>query len=245
MSKYLPLQYYLEKLPKDSWKANFSEIEKILGFSLPKSARTYNAWWSNNSQDSRQSKIWLDIGWQTEHLNFVDESIVFKKLDKPVSVLFRKQNEPSTELCSWDEGCAIETRIVMEWQAIGRIVMDAHGRLDFPKVSKIPAIYRFRIKYVTHEERYIGETNNLRRRFHNYRNPGSTQQTSLRINAIIINALAKGAEISVSAVTTQVSVDFGKELATVNLKSKAMRCLCENAAILESGATSVDMLNKI
>jgi hypothetical protein len=38
MNKYTAFQHHLQNLNKDSWKADFSEIETILGSSLPKSA---------------------------------------------------------------------------------------------------------------------------------------------------------------------------------------------------------------
>jgi hypothetical protein len=47
---------------------------------------------------------------------------------------------------------------------------------------------------------YIGETDNLRRRLSgNYRNPGSGQQTSLRINALLREHLAAGGEVALAA----------------------------------------------
>ncbi len=244
MSKYAPLQNHLINLNKDSWKAKFSEIEDILGFSLPESARAYPAWWANNRQGSRHTKIWLDAGWQTADVNFGNKTITFQKSGKPVTTAPKTRTAPPAEFWPWDKPCAMEYRIVMEWQPLGKISVDQHDRILFPKAPNIPAIYRFRIRYTKREATYIGETDNLSRRFSNYRNPGSTQQTSLRINAVLKEALDMGAEISISAVMTKASVDRGKGLETVSLSSKAMRCLFENAAILDSGGTDIDVLNR-
>lgn len=57
--KYEPLQDYLMKAQKDIIELSFSEIEKILGFALPYSARTYPAWWSGHYH----CNSWRDAGY--------------------------------------------------------------------------------------------------------------------------------------------------------------------------------------
>ena len=80
MSKYDKLQNYLESKKTGLWHARFSEIEKILEFDLPKSARTYPAWWSNEkSMKHVQCVSWLDIRWETSNLNLNKETVVFTK----------------------------------------------------------------------------------------------------------------------------------------------------------------------
>jgi hypothetical protein len=76
----------------------------------------------------------------------------------------------------------MECKLGMQWNPIGRVAHGDGGRLLFPEVAQVPAIYRFRILGSGGEALYVGETDNLARRFGNYRNPGPTQQTSLRIN---------------------------------------------------------------
>ena len=247
MSKYEVLKIHLENLKNDDWKAKFSEIERILGFSLPKSARHYQAWWANNSQESRHAKAWLDAGWRTCEVNFGTETVMLKRHGNPTLVQTKRVALPSTQkpvACAWDEPCKMKCQIFMEWQPLGAVTLDDRGRLSFPKGQRLPAIYRFRIRYAKAEAAYIGETDNLVRRFGNYRNPGPTQQTSLRINSVLKEALSKGAEIAVSAVTTQAWIDRGTGLEAVSFDSKAMRCLFESAAILDNDGTDIDMLNR-
>lgn len=244
MSKYAPLQNHLESLSKDSWKAKFSEIENIVGFALPNSAHNHRAWWANDSQNGRH---WKAVGWKTGEVNFGNETVMFYRQEESLPTPMKKRSAPpvkDTIPCLWDKPYKMECRIVMEWQPLGTVTQDQQGRLLFPKAQSIPAIYRLRIRYVQSEAGYIGETDNLSRRFGNYRNPGSTQQTSLRINAVLKQALDKGAEIAVSAVTTQAWIDRGNGLEAVSFTSKAMRCLFENAAILDNGGTDIDMLNR-
>jgi hypothetical protein len=63
MSKYYPLQVYLENTNESSVVLTFQEIEEILGDSLPDSASTHNAWWANDTKHHIHAKAWLEAGW--------------------------------------------------------------------------------------------------------------------------------------------------------------------------------------
>ena len=76
-SKYVPLQNYLAKSVASNLPLSFEEIERILGFALPKSAYTHQAWWGNNVQSSRHTRAWMDIGWRTSNLNLETMRIEF------------------------------------------------------------------------------------------------------------------------------------------------------------------------
>jgi hypothetical protein len=79
---------------------------------------------------------------------------------------------------------------------------------------------------------YIGETDNLHRRLAgNYRNPGPTQQTSLRINATLTQRLAGGGGVALAA-ATHASVWLGGAERPLDLSSEAGRLLAESAAII-------------
>ncbi len=78
--KYDPLHYFLRKFPGTEWSARYQEIEKVLGFDLPRSARQYSAWWSNERQGSHtHARSWLDAGFKTSHVNITAESVLFSK----------------------------------------------------------------------------------------------------------------------------------------------------------------------
>jgi hypothetical protein len=132
----------------------------------------------------------------------------------------------------------------MSWEPLGRVRLGDDGRLTFPKAVKAPALYRLRIRLGEHESVYIGETDNLSRRFGNYRNPGPSQQTSKRINAKLLETLRDGAEIAVAIVRSGAWVDWGTGAQEADLSSKVVRCLFENAAISNGGGHDVEMLNK-
>lgn len=62
-NKYRNLQKWLENNSNERITLSFAEIEEILGFDLPESAKTYTAWWANDSHHSQA--VWLNAGYKT------------------------------------------------------------------------------------------------------------------------------------------------------------------------------------
>ena len=81
-SKYEGLYAYLCSLQALEWRASFSEIEAIVGFSLPPSARLYREWWANQLKGSsyRQSLAWNVAGWETAEVDVVAETLLFPRM---------------------------------------------------------------------------------------------------------------------------------------------------------------------
>ncbi|MCW2337135.1 hypothetical protein M2337_001368 [Sphingobium sp. B2D3A] len=75
MSKYVNLTTYLARLDQGVWNTTFDEVEHILGFSLPTSARQYQAWWANQMRS--QSMAWQSAGWKTASVDLHNEKISF------------------------------------------------------------------------------------------------------------------------------------------------------------------------
>lgn len=80
MSKYEPLTTKLKELPFREWRTTFQDLERTLGFRLPRAARTHRAWWSNNPSNNVMTKAWLKAGWRTEQVDMAGETLVFKKV---------------------------------------------------------------------------------------------------------------------------------------------------------------------
>ena len=78
--KYEPLKRHLESrfLVRET-RLRFVEIEKLLGFSLPASARSYPAWWSNTRGSHTHAAAWLDAGWTTAKLDLAGGAVTFVK----------------------------------------------------------------------------------------------------------------------------------------------------------------------
>jgi hypothetical protein len=76
MSKYQPLSRRLSGQPGDEWPASFSELERVLGFALPKAARTSRAWWG---EDRSHSRAWTAHGWAAGDVDLVAERVTFRR----------------------------------------------------------------------------------------------------------------------------------------------------------------------
>lgn len=84
MSKYEKLSAHLASLNDDEWTAEFKDIEAILGFALPRSARTYPAWWSNQTDEGHsQSASWKSVGWRTQKLDLSNKRLTFVRQQGP------------------------------------------------------------------------------------------------------------------------------------------------------------------
>ena len=87
--KYRRLYTHLSGLRPKEWRTSFSEIEAIVGFGLPASARQYTAWWANEKGDSRhsQSIAWTAAGWETTDIDMEAETLSFRRRKSPQTPL--------------------------------------------------------------------------------------------------------------------------------------------------------------
>src|SRR4051812_49396443 len=79
MSKYEPLSHFLGSLARPAHRMSFGEIERILGFKLPKSAYEHQAWWSNNGAGHSHARAWLESGWRTESVDLNSRKVTFQR----------------------------------------------------------------------------------------------------------------------------------------------------------------------
>ena len=79
-SKYEPLRRYLTGLASDRIRLSFDEIERILGFSLPNSARQYAPWWANTGGSHIQADAWMSSGWRTAQVDVPGERVIFDRV---------------------------------------------------------------------------------------------------------------------------------------------------------------------
>ena len=77
MTKYEPLQRHLQASEEFSLEFSFADIEEILGFTLPASARRYAAWWSNSDGSHVQAQAWLAAGYETSEVDIPREQLKF------------------------------------------------------------------------------------------------------------------------------------------------------------------------
>ena len=69
MSKYEPLWKYIKENNKDRYELSYSEINKILGFSINHSFLTYK-------------KELIGYGYEVTKINMKNKTILFNKIDK-------------------------------------------------------------------------------------------------------------------------------------------------------------------
>ena len=79
MGKYEPLRQFLTGRREASARVTFREIEDILGFRLPASARKHPPWWSNSGGTHTQSCAWLTAGWKTSQVDIPGEMVTFTR----------------------------------------------------------------------------------------------------------------------------------------------------------------------
>lgn len=78
-TKYQPLTEYLLKSNKDEITLSFSEIEAILGFTLPGSAKNYAVNWSN-TKSVGLPWAWLNAGYKTHNTDMKKGIVHFTKI---------------------------------------------------------------------------------------------------------------------------------------------------------------------
>ncbi|MEM9034580.1 MAG: hypothetical protein AAGD18_08310 [Actinomycetota bacterium] len=79
-TKYAPLAAFLHQRTESSIRLTFAQVERILGFTLPESARRYPAWWANGGvQPVSQQYAWLEAGWETFGLDLNAATISFRR----------------------------------------------------------------------------------------------------------------------------------------------------------------------
>jgi len=75
-SKYDVLGRWLTGRESDEVRATFAQVEDVLGFALPPSARDHPAWWSSGSVAGRAI---ASAGWQATQVNLTAQTVVFAK----------------------------------------------------------------------------------------------------------------------------------------------------------------------
>ncbi len=79
MSKYEPLQQFLSSGAFSTRRMSFEQVERILGFKLPKSAYEHEAWWSNNATGHSHARAWLAAGWRTQDVDIEGRKVTFQR----------------------------------------------------------------------------------------------------------------------------------------------------------------------
>lgn len=112
--KYAPLFLHLAALDGPRWRAAFRDVEAILGFSLPDSARIHRPWWSNQTSGGHSHALaWHAAGWRTSAVDLAAESLVFERVsgaalrnDRAAQSLSLREIFPPHDFGAWPAGFA-------------------------------------------------------------------------------------------------------------------------------------------
>lgn len=92
-SKYYPLFEHLQHCNQADITLTFSEIEALIGCSLPASARAKKNWWSNrDSASALQSGAWVSAGYQVSAVDLAQQWITFQTFQSAYNIQ-RKDGE--------------------------------------------------------------------------------------------------------------------------------------------------------
>lgn len=137
---------------------------------------------------------------------------------------------PEGSVADGQKGAQVVFAVRFRWEEAGEVVLSVDRQLRFPELPREPGVYRLVFQGPPPQHVYVGEAADLRRRMGNYRNPGPTQQTSLRVNGLLIDHLAGGGTGRLS-VAFSVEISQGRGRAPADLSNSNLRRLAEHAAI--------------
>ncbi|QSJ18323.1 helix-turn-helix transcriptional regulator [Nostoc sp. UHCC 0702] len=78
-SKYQPLLDFLRGSDQNEITLSFAEIETLIKDTLPNSAKSKRAWWSNRSKGALQASAWIEAGYRVEDVDFDKQQVRFFK----------------------------------------------------------------------------------------------------------------------------------------------------------------------
>ena len=104
MSKYAALATYLAGTYRGvPMHLGFGEIENVLGFQLPNSARSHRAWWANETRGSHSHAQygWVAAGFEVGRVDFRSEHVSFQRashirrgtIKEPSGTVIRRAHE--------------------------------------------------------------------------------------------------------------------------------------------------------
>ena len=102
----------------DEWRTTFENIEGLLRFTLPPSARRHSAWWANEKPGGRHTHAlaWTAAGWNVAEVDMETETVVFKREDATVdrSLFDLDVVFPVHHIDAWPEGLSLRREDMYE-----------------------------------------------------------------------------------------------------------------------------------
>jgi len=97
LGKYAALAEYLRNQgDKQEVSLSFKQIEDILGFELPTSARKHRCWWANDESHVQAVEGWMGAGWVVKSVSLKNEEASFT-LNPGIKLLLGERRKPSAK----------------------------------------------------------------------------------------------------------------------------------------------------
>ena len=115
--KYQRLYSYLSSLQVSEWRTSFNEVEVVIGFELPPSARLHRPWWGNQRGGNGHSHAlaWSVAGWETAEVDMDAETLLFRRTHaKPIPRLPLDAAWPVHPTAVWPEGLSLRREDLYE-----------------------------------------------------------------------------------------------------------------------------------
>ena len=115
--KYQRLYQHLSSLQAQEWRTTFNEVEAVIGFDLPSSARLHRPWWGNQRDSSGHSHAlaWSVAGWETAEVDMEAETLLFRRADlRPVPRPPLDEAWPVHPTAVWPEGLSLRREDLYE-----------------------------------------------------------------------------------------------------------------------------------
>ena len=115
--KYQRLYQHLTGLQAQEWRTSFGEVESVIGFELPPSARLHRPWWGNQRSGNGHSHAlaWSVAGWETAEVDMEAQRLLFRRTDpRPVTRLPLDEVWPVHPTAVWPEGLSLRREDLYE-----------------------------------------------------------------------------------------------------------------------------------
>ena len=113
--RYQRLYSHLCSLPDREWRLSFADIEAVLGFELPGSARMHRPWWSNQIDGHSQAIAWMAAGWETAEVDVRGETLLLRR--RETNTIRRPSLDevwPVHSAGGWPEGLSLDRADIYE-----------------------------------------------------------------------------------------------------------------------------------
>ncbi len=114
--KYQGLYQHLRGMKGQEWQTTFTEVESIIGFELPPSARDHRAWWANQSPALGHSyaAAWRAAGWETAEVDMDAETLTFRRSRHDIPSQFDLDELLPPLDVEWPEGLSLRREDLCE-----------------------------------------------------------------------------------------------------------------------------------